>query len=189
MGYGVEQKYAGFRTAVDRIRLFLILAICTAVAAMYMWVYWVSISGEGRALFGTYVRVSWLAAQSIDEPIEITIDGEKYRQRPSAFRDAMQEEVYDGRSLHDLFEGGLWPSAICGLATFAFLCSRGWKRQPDDGEKILRGPKKYGRQTLQRRMILQAALKRGRPGASLLTRLAGFSPRELRAEAKEEGRP
>ncbi len=124
----------------DRSKLFAKLSIATGLVAGAGWLWAVEVTAAGRVNLGPYVYVSWLAWQTIDDPVELTIDGEKYRARPSEFVAELRETDYQGRTMWDLVRRSLWAGGAGAVVAFGLLTYLAGRARPVDAdEDVIKG--------------------------------------------------
>lgn len=139
MAYKVEQAWTGVRMTIDRLRLFTIFSLLIALAVGLTWFGTVTLSGDQRTYYGRYVIASWRASQGVDDAVEFTIDGKKYKARATEWRDWMRSEIFDGEpALAYVLAPAIASGVAFVLAMIGFV-RMGWRRPRHGGEEVLRG--------------------------------------------------
>jgi hypothetical protein len=173
--FGVERRWTILRIYRDRARLFLRLSLAAGVLAAVTWLLIVETSGPGRADLARYFWASWLAWQHVESPMEMTLDGQKYRGRPEAFRAAMQTSEYGGRTAEELVTRSLVAGGLAGLGAFAALSAGAWRRRNvERDEEIVKGTGLHDAATFQKvARGAEAARRRRFKGPAMTRRRAG----------------
>ena len=156
--FSLERRWTVWAVYRDRAKLFARIAIVAGLASMVAWLMAVELDEHGRANLGRYVYVTWMHVQGIEDPVELTLDGEKYRARPAEFYRALRETDYQARGLLDLGRDSMWAGLAGALLVFAGLLFATARRRPvERDDEITKG---YGLQDtdeFQRQILASAA--------------------------------